>query len=370
MVEWKRLQRILEDDISLLSQLLSKTIIIEYDFDKNFCDFSTPLVKTDLILFVSGLKSDIILTEDTLLSQKESFFFLKGENHDTNHLNLLFDKYENSSDPLIIELAIEQLSNYGQVTFAEINYENMIYEAYCEKQAWTETIEEFKTLYDGSDYEKFIIDCFNDMVFNNNIFSFINPEKLAENNIHISKITNLKQIDEYFDKYSQLNLNFKKDYDISKITSKRNDSIRQRCDEHTGGYELLENLAKINNPLEFNRELLALNLAIDDDPRFHQNVERGVNLKHDFYNNFKCIPTSEKQKIIDRANEICREIKKDYRLEDITPERDKQNVFDLDFGFNWIDNISSNTNCNKDKTPTKDEETKTIKEPEQDLLDR
>ena len=266
-----------------------------------------------------------------IIHYNDPCFFLSGSKHDNTHLKLLFDKYENSSDPLIIEMAIEQLSNYGQVTFADINYPNMIYEAYCEKQAWIETIEEFSKIYDGKNYSKFILDCFNDMIFNDDVFSFINPEILKAKGISLKEATSISQIPEYFDKYSQLNLTFTKNYDMLAITDRRNDSIRQRCSEHTGGYELLENLAKIKNPLEFNRELLALNLAIDDDPRFHQNVERGVNLKHDFYNNFKCIPVSEKQKIINRANEICCEIKKNYRLEDIIPERNKQNVLDFDF---------------------------------------
>ena len=174
------------------------------------------------------------------------------------------------------------------------------------------------------------------MVFNEEIFSFIDPVFLEEKGIHIEKITNISQIDTYFDLYSQLNityqldLSFEKDYNISKITSARNDSIRQRCSEHTGGYELLENLSKIKNPLDFNSELLALNLAIDDDPRFHRNIERGVNLKHDFYNEFKCIPEAKKQKIIDRANEICRELRKDYKLEDILKDRNQLPVNHFD----------------------------------------
>jgi len=327
MVRRKKLQDILVKDIDCFSKANSIFIEALYTPSLEFCHFETPLVKRNDVKFIIGTKMDdgtsLNSYSHLFLNNEDSFFFLKGKNHDIYHLRLLFDKYENSSDPLVIEMAIEQLSNYGQVTFAEINYKNMLYEAYCEKQAWIETVDEFSKIYEGNDYNRFIIDTFNKMIFDKSIFSFIDPDRLKEQGIYIKEATSVSQIPEYFDKYSQLNLTFAKDYNIPKINNERNDSIKQRCDEHTGGYELLENLAKIKNPLEFNRELLALNLAIDD-PRFHQNVERGVNLKHDFYNNFKYIPPSEKQKIIDRANEICREIKKDYRLEDITPERDKE----------------------------------------------
>lgn len=330
MVRWKDLQRTIKKDIKSFSR--SEKIKVNVIFDKkmDFCHFKTPLVRTDEPFYRVGTNheelGDLNINKKVPLSNEDTFLFLRGKNHDLNHLNLLYNFYNSSTDPLIQELAIEQLSNYSQRKFTDINYPNMMYEAYCDKMAWLQTIEEFKNIYDGNNYEQFLISVFNNHLFDDRDFSFIDVEKY-----NVEPITSSLQIAEYFDLYSPLNRDFSKDYNIYLITVARLDSIKQRCDEHVGGPELLESLKNIKDPCTFNRELLSLNLAIDSEPRLYDTIGLGCNLKSDFYSLFNCITPNTKQEIIDRANEICHLLRKDYQLPPIDLEH---NLSKLNTSYN------------------------------------